>query len=102
MVICHFFLRKIKRTNYLMCETTCSGTSTSPWKTPEVMFEVQDDETALDWYPRVRDRVLAAHPGHGEGDKAFPKTPKNPRVFDIVLKKPEPHGVFGKLRKAFS
>ena len=69
-----------------MCETACSAPSTSPWTKPETMFEVAEGEGPVDWLPRIKDRLLAAHPGHNLGDVTVRPDDGAVKRFDVALK----------------
>lgn len=104
MIVCHFFLRTVKRKRYLMCQTSCSSGSESPWRGPVVILEALDGETAIDWLPRARDAAVAAHPDHALGDTTYPtsrtvRDSKAVQVFDIMLKHPVKKGLLERILK---
>jgi len=94
MVIAHFFTRKSGGRTLLMCETSVSGDSESPWKAPRVMFEVGQAESVAAWTEQAKVLVARAHPDHEIADIAVPP---GRRAFDITLKKPGKPGPIRRL-----
>lgn len=102
MVIGHFFLRTIKKRRYLMCQTSCSAGSKSPWSSsPVVVLETNPGESAIDWTGRAMQAIKEAHPDHVPGDISYinRSEPSDVQTFDIALKQPVHERKPGLLRR---
>lgn len=87
MVVLHFFIRKAKGRDFLMCEASCSDGSTSPWTNATAICEVPEGEPLSGLVGTVKKRARKAHPDHRMGDVVVPKN--GARRFDIVMKRPK-------------
>lgn len=71
-----------------MCQTTCSGGSTSAWADkPHTLFEVQPNEPVNRWVSKAKPMIVSMHPDHLPGDTTLPDDPSS-KIFDIALKNP--------------
>lgn len=83
MVIIHVFLRTIRRTDYVMVDSSTDDWSKPIFASPESLFEAVGDPKR--WEPRVRKAIESRFPELVAGPACWPNDtrPGNIRCFDI-------------------
>ena len=89
MIVAHLFIREDKHKSLLMCETTATDGMTTPYVTPECLFEVDGNGDLQQWTDRAKQRILRDCPDLEVMDVANGKraSKNRRRSIDIILRR---------------